>query len=438
MEENLNEMPVKMDWQSSQNITEEKQEIIKIIGVGGAGSNAVNTMYEMGVKGVNYVVCNTDLNALEYSPVHYKIQLGKELTGGLGSGFDPEVGKNSAIEALPEIEKAIDGGKMAIITAGMGKGTGTGAAPVIAKCCKDNGLLTIGIVIIPKKWEGIPQLRQAIRGAQEMSKYVDSLLVINADRLADLFPKMPLEEQLRQADMVLAVAAKGLAELISIHRVVNTDFNDVKRVMENSGCSLIGTGEASGENRAEEVINMALNSPLLNNNDITGCQYILINVSTHPSSPIMGEEHETMLKMLFEKGGGDANESNRIIWGAGNDDNLPEGVMRATVIATGFTNDVFQLPENKGNTIKVGLTDDDKPKAKKDGGREVVFVNPETKAVQDIIDNVYKSPKHSGNDMKDYDTRQLRDATSLSLYTLTEEVLSNLENVPAYVRRQNP
>lgn len=418
-----------------------KSEIIKIIGVGGAGCNAVNNVYKMGVDGVGLVVCNTDLQALHNSPVKCKIQLGKIKTQGLGAGNNPNVGEESAIEAADEIDKVLkDSTKMVFVAAGMGGGTGTGAAPVIAKQAKDMGILTIGIVSIPYSMEGKPRLRQAIKGAQKLSECVDSLLVVNTDRIFEMYKDTDIayEEALSIGDNVMALAAKGLAEMISKHRRINVDFADVKGAMENSGCSLIGTAEAEGADRAATAVKAALDSPLLNNNDICGATHVLLNMSTSPKTPLKANEYGIIMTTVNQRAGGEENENFQVIWGEGTDDSVEEGKIRITIVATGFTNDVFDKQAGP-KAVEVDLTG----RAKTDNGvdaddeekvQPVIVKQSEYKEVDEILANVYS--KKDGTRLKqDFDPSRLRDATAIPLDKLSEEVLNDIERTPAYKRR---
>ena len=258
-----------------------KSSIIKVIGVGGGGSNAVNHMFKQGIKDVDFMVCNTDAQALINSPVPIKIQLGNSLTEGRGAGNKPDVGRQSAIENLQDVIDILAGNtKMVFITAGMGGGTGTGAAPVIAKTAKEMGILTVAIVTMPFKFEGQTRINQAIEGINEIKNYVDSLLVIHNEKLREMFGDLKLSDAFTRADNVLTTAARGIAEIITVHGYINVDFADVQTIMTNSGVAIMGSAIADGENRALEAIQEALNSPLLNNNDIRGDKNILLNITS--------------------------------------------------------------------------------------------------------------------------------------------------------------
>jgi cell division protein FtsZ len=305
--------------------------IIKVIGVGGGGSNAVNYMYEQGIKGVDFIVCNTDAQALDKSPVPLKIQLGSTLTEGRGAGSIPEVGRNAAIESLEEIKELLsDNTTMVFITAGMGGGTGTGAAPVIAKVARDLGILTVGIVTVPFMFEGKKRSSQAELGLAEIRANVDTLLEINNDKLRELYGNLTLKAAFGHADEVLCTAAKGIAEVITLIGTVNVDMNDVKTVMKDSGKAIMGSGRASGEGRARKAVESALESPLLNDRDITGANFVLLNI-THGNDELLMDEISEITDYIQEQAGMSA----EVIWGYGQDVSLGDEVC-VTVIATGF------------------------------------------------------------------------------------------------------
>ena len=319
-------------------LPKEKSSIIKVIGVGGGGSNAVNHMYKQGITDVDFIVCNTDQQALVNSPVPVKIHLGQTLTEGLGAGNKPEKGREAAIENLSDVQKVLSfNTKMAFVTAGMGGGTGTGAAPVIAKAAKDMGILTVGIVTIPFRFEGKRRIDQAISGVREISKHVDSLLVINNERLREIYGDLGIATAFSKADNVLTVAAKGIAEIITKKGHVNVDFADVQTVMQESGVAIMGSAAAEGEDRARKAIEEALNSPLLNNNDITGAKNILLNISSGEDD-LTTDELFDITQFAQEAAGNTAD----LIWGYNQDINLGKKIS-VTIIATGFKTDV--IPE---------------------------------------------------------------------------------------------
>ena len=312
-------------------LPKELASIIKVIGVGGGGSNAVNHMHAQGIKGVDFIICNTDRQALDISPVPVKLQLGIGLTEGLGAGSIPERGNMAAQENIDEIRQLLsERTKMVFITAGMGGGTGTGAAPVIAKIAREMGILTVGIVTSPFQWEGRKRKLQASNGIDEMREAVDTLLVINNDRLRDLFGNLSLDNAFEHADNVLTTAARGIAEIITKTGKVNVDFEDVKTVMTKSGVAIMGMAEADGEDRALRAAQEALSSPLLNDNDIRGAKFVLLNIS-HGTREVLMDEINEITDHIQQAAGSSAD----VIWGYCKDESLEDKV-RITVIATGF------------------------------------------------------------------------------------------------------
>ena len=320
--------------------------IIKVIGVGGGGSNAVNHMFNKGIVGVDFIVCNTDRQALDISPVPYKIQLGAQLTDGRGAGMLPEVGMAAANENIDEIRELLSKNtKMVFVTAGMGGGTGTGAAPVIAQVAKDLGILTVGIVTIPFNFEGKKRRLQAEEGLNKMRENVDTLLVINNERLREFGKDMSLTDAFSYADDILTVAARGIAEVISVTGVINVDFNDVNTVLRNSGHAIMGSASAEGENRALEAVTSALSSPLLMDNEIDGARYVLLNI-TYGSKEVMMDEITEITDYIQEAAGATAD----VIWGHGLDSSLGEKIS-ITLIAAGLKdvplNGFEKAPERK-------------------------------------------------------------------------------------------
>ena len=320
----------------------DRSSIIKVIGVGGGGNNALQHMYERGIHGVDFIVLNTDAQALDEHSVSNKVQLGTRTTEGLGAGADPEVGEKAAIESMDDIREALGHNtKMVFITAGMGGGTGTGAAPVVAQVAKELGILTVAIVTLPFDFEGKRRLEQAHTGLEKLRENVDSLIIINNDRLAEQYPDLDYEEAFSQANEVLTNAAKGMAEVITAPFKVNIDFRDAKTVLENSGTALMSIGIASGENRAEDAVKRALDSPLLNDNKITGAKKVMLLI-------LSGEEHKAKMNEIKfissyiqnEAGGGNKAD---VIFGVGTEDGLGESI-KVLVVATGFA------PEHEKNT----------------------------------------------------------------------------------------
>jgi cell division protein FtsZ len=330
-------------------LPKERPSIIKVIGVGGGGSNAVNHMYRLGIKGVDFLVCNTDHQALEISPVPLKIQLGPSLTEGRGAGSMPEVGKNAAIENIEEIRSILrDNTKMVFITAGMGGGTGTGAAPIIAGIAREMGILTVAIVTIPFSFEGKKRKGQADLGIEELKRNVDTLLVICNDKLREIHGDLKLRDAFGYADNILATAAKSIAEIISKTLHINVDFADVQTVMKESGVAIMGSAIASGDNRAMVAVKNALDSPLLNDNNIEGARYILLNITSGDMEVTMDEMAE-ITDYIQEQAGMSA----EVIMGVGNDESLGEGI-GVTIIATGFkTKDQFVtiLPQEEKKVV---------------------------------------------------------------------------------------
>lgn len=323
-----------------------QSNVIKVIGVGGGGSNAINHMFKQGIKGVDFVVCNTDAQALQNSPVPNKIQLGVNLTEGLGAGANPDVGQQSAIESISDIEKMLDTQtKMVFITAGMGGGTGTGAAPVIAQLAKERDILTVGIVTMPFQFEGKNRLEQAQRGIEKLRKQVDSLIVINNNKLREVYGNLGFKAGFSKADEVLATASRGIAEVITHHYTQNIDLKDAKTVLSNSGTAIMGSSTASGEDRAKQAIISALDSPLLNDNKITGAKNVLLLIVSG-SNEITIDEIGEINEHIQSEAGHNAN----IIMGVGEDETLGDAIA-VTVIATGFDseqqNDIVNIEQKK-------------------------------------------------------------------------------------------
>lgn len=312
-------------------LPKEYDSIIKVIGIGGGGSNAVNHMYNQGIVGVNFMVCNTDAQSLEQSQVPTQVQLGPGLTDGRGAGSQPEVGKNATIESIDEIKQMFGANtKMVFITAGMGGGTGTGGAPIVSKAARELGILTVGIVTTPFNFEGRKRIMQAHKGIEEIKQNVDTLIVISNDKLREQYGNLSLSEAFAKADDILTTAAKGIAEIITVPGYVNVDFEDVNTVMKDSGVAIMGTGVASGDDRALKAVKMALASPLLNDNDIRGAEHILLNITSGAKEVLMDEVSE--ITNYIQEAAGYTSE---VIWGNGTDDAL-EDKISVTVIATGF------------------------------------------------------------------------------------------------------
>jgi cell division protein FtsZ len=372
-----------------------QSNVIKVIGVGGGGSNAINHMFKQGIKGVDFVVLNTDSQALQNSPVPNKIQLGVHLTEGLGAGANPEVGQQSAMESMEEIEKMLDSNtKMVFITAGMGGGTGTGAAPVIAEMAKAKDILTVGIVTIPFQFEGKMRYEQAMNGVERLRKQVDSLIVINNNKLREVYGNLGFKAGFSKADEVLATASRGIAEVITNHYIQNIDLKDAKTVLSNSGTAIMGSAVASGENRAKEAILAALDSPLLNDNKISGAKNVLLLIVSGTDCEITIDEIGEISDHIQNEAGHMAN----IITGIGEDEKLGESVS-VTIIATGFNveqqkdlanieqqkiihtlggdqKNEFDLSAAKGASVKSISPENDAPSQ-----------NPQNKIVHELVDD---------------------------------------------------
>jgi cell division protein FtsZ len=317
----------------------QEESIIKVLGVGGGGCNAVNYMCEQGIRGVEFVVCNTDIQVLRTSPVRNRIQIGKALTEGHGAGSHPERGEQSAIESIDYIRSMLERNtEMLFITAGMGGGTGTGAAPVIAGLARELGILTVAIVTIPFHFEGRRRVQQALEGIEKLGEHVDSLLIICNEKLREIYGDLKLSKAFAKADDVLAIAARSIAEIITKRGTVNVDFNDVKSVMSDSGIALMGAGDAEGEDRAMEAVRRALDSPLLNSSDIRGASNILLNI-LYGAKEVTINEGESIKGYLAELVG----HAVDINWGSGKDETLGDK-LRVVVIATGFNREPTGVP----------------------------------------------------------------------------------------------
>ncbi|WP_333820070.1 cell division protein FtsZ [Ohtaekwangia sp.] len=312
----------------------QNRSIIKVIGVGGGGSNAVNHMYKQGIKDVEFVVCNTDSQALNLSPVPNKLQIGTNLTEGLGCGANPEVGKNAALESKEHIREMLNGTKMVFVTAGMGGGTGTGAAPVIAKIAKDMDILTVGIVTAPFSFEGKKKAAQAEYGIEALRQNCDTVIVILNDKLREIFGSLPIQKAWAQADNILTMAAKGIAEIITQAGYVNVDFQDVRTVMLNAGAAVMGSVETRGEDRAKKAAEGALASPLLDDCDIMGAKKILLSIISGAEAELQMDELSEITDYIQEQAGEEA----EMIFGHSVDPDLGDRI-RVTVIATGFNSE---------------------------------------------------------------------------------------------------
>ena len=412
--------------------------IIKVIGVGGGGGNAVNHMYKLGIKDVDFAVCNTDSQALDNSSVPLKVQLGSTLTEGRGAGNKPEIGRNSAVENIEEIGTLLsENTKMVFITAGMGGGTGTGAAPIIAREARDRKILTIGIVTIPFRNEGRLRIQQAIEGIREMENHVDSLLVINNERIREIYGDFPISKAFAKADDVLAIAAKGIAEIITCPGFINVDFEDVRTVMQNSGVAIMGSAVARGENRAIRAAEGAINSPLLNNNDICGAKNILVNITSGEKQEVTMDEMNQVNEYVQAQAGNNAD----LIYGVGVDPAL-EDALSVTVIATGFRSS--SIPElntgKKAERERVPLVEDNQVvsigelTAGTRFGAAVPF-EPEssTASGEDLINQIYAQTKAaaSGENLPIAGKGLMH----VDFSEESEETIDELSKIPAYQRR---
>jgi cell division protein FtsZ len=411
-------------------LPKEKSSIIKVIGVGGGGGNAVNFMYKEGIKGVDFIICNSDRQALESSPIPNQIQIGNELTDGRGAGSNPDVGRKAAESSINEIIDALGvNTQMVFVTAGMGGGTGTGAAPVIARVAKEMGILTVGIVTTPFHFEGPKRRLAAEKGIAEMQENVDSLLVISNDRIKEIFGNLVITKAFSYADNVLATAAKGIAEIITIAGSINVDFEDVKTAMKDSGVSILGNGVAEGDGRALRAAEMALNSPLLNDNKIKGASDLLINI-TNGEEEVTMDEYSEINQFFQEQAGMDANLKCGLCF----DSSIGKKIS-VTVIATGFSR-----KENsyKADTRLVEEMVVDEFKADESENEEEIvaedrkYILLEENAPVDNRNSISEMIRLKNNEL----TARIRDLRELSIQSKTESGREELENVPAYERRQ--
>ncbi|HOS47276.1 MAG TPA: cell division protein FtsZ [Bacteroidia bacterium] len=443
--ENLNQHPSLFQLDLSKDVT----PTIKVIGVGGGGSNAVNHMYRMGIKGVDFLVCNTDAQALQVSPVPTKIQLGPGLTQGRGAGAIPEVGKNAAIENVDELRNLLsDNTSMVFVTAGMGGGTGTGAAPIIAGIARELGILTVGIVTVPFAFEGRKRKQQAELGIEQLKGNVDALLIICNDKLREIYGNLNLSKAFGHADDVLSVAAKSIAEVITNTMHINVDFADIQTVMKDSGVAIMGSASAEGDNRAVRAAELALDSPLLNDNHIEGARYILLNITSGNTEVTMDEVGEINDFIQAQAG-----QSAEIIMGIGNDATLGDKV-GVTIIATGFkTNQqvaseqrkpekvVFKLEDDKNAAVATSLTEVTTPRVEEkiaiepevvDAMEPVLIVRDEvTPSVDEVVSfSPESSEKVIFNLDSDFPTIEINNDS-------TEEMNFEVENEPVVASNDN-
>jgi cell division protein FtsZ len=428
--------------------------IIKVIGVGGGGSNAVNHMFRQGIRGVEFYVANTDIQALQMSPVPNKIQIGLNSTKGLGAGANPERGKTAAMESKDEIRNILaNNTKMVFITAGMGGGTGTGAAPVIAQIAKEMGILTVGIVTFPFMFEGKPKYKRAEEGLAELRANCDAVIVILNNRLKEIYGNTSVKEAFNQADEVLTKGAKSIAEIITVSGLVNVDFEDVKTVLKDSGAAVMGSATVDGENRARRAVEMAINSPLLNDTDIFGARHILVSITVSDLDNFKMSELEEINEYVQEKAGEEA----EIILGQAIDETLGESIT-VTIIATGFESKrnieqkrvVYDLPSNKILTPKIKLELEDSMDFFDKGDEEIKPVKKETvapakkpeKVVFQLETDDYKS-------LKGYEDAKKKDEVDVSIQIhqkqlnnlrsfseLSNEEFNEKKEIPAYLRKK--
>lgn len=416
--------------------TNDSSHIIKVIGVGGGGSNAVNHMFRQGITGVEFVICNTDNQALAQSPIPLKVQLGPALTQGRGAGSLPEVGKDACVESVQEVERILENNtKMLFITAGMGGGTGTGAAPIIAKVARDMGILTVGIVTLPFKFEGKRRQNQAQSGLEQLKKNVDTLIVIANERLREIYGDLPLRNAFAQADDILTTAAKAIAEIITVPGYINVDFADVNTVMRDSGAAIMGVGIAAGEDRARHAIDQALTSPLLEDNNISGAQHILLNISSGTQEVTMDEIME-ITQFVQEEAG----EGTDVIWGNCFNEELGDKLC-VTLIATGFKS------KGAADRIKDGrvVLDLDQHSSSQIGAsRHTVSLDAVTREDSPtlrpgmIVDIDTSHDAHvirAGRPVAPYTGSANNRPTGSLPKVSSPKVLSELENEPAYLRR---
>jgi cell division protein FtsZ len=414
------------------------ENIIKVIGVGGGGSNAVNHMFRQGIKDVDFAICNTDLQHLLESPVPVKVQLGSSLTEGRGAGNKPTIGRDSANENIEEVEAIFSGNtKMVFITAGMGGGTGTGAAPVIAEVARTNKILTIGIVTLPFRNEGKLRIQQAIEGIRQMEGHVDSLLVINNERIREIYGDFPISKAFAKADDVLATAARGIADIITSTGFINVDFEDVRTVMQNSGVAIMGSATFSGENRALRAAEGAINSPLLNNNDIKGARNILVNITSGETKEVTMDEVNLVNEYVQEMAGNSAD----LIHGIAVDPSLGDA-LTVTVVATGFkSSSIPELRLDKAKEkIRVSIGDEFPDTHRPSSGSSGFFSEvpePGHEWIEDpheeVISRLYPKkmidPFAGAPDM-------VKRVMHVDFYSQTDDYINELTKIPAFERRR--
>ena len=403
----------------------ETSNIIKVIGVGGGGGNAVKNMYRTGIRDVSFVLCNTDNQALAKSEIPVKLQIGRETTKGLGAGNDPEVARMAAEENVEDIRAQFDDStEMVFITAGMGGGTGTGAAPVVAREAKNAGMLTVGVVTIPFKFEQRPKIVQALKGVEAISQHVDALLVINNERIFDIYQNCNVYDAFRRVDDTLTIAVKSISEIITAEGIINLDFRDVSKVLKDGGVAIMSYGLGKGERRLAEAIESALHSPLLNDNDIYNSKKILFNIYGSTKHPLMVEEMEE-INRFTEKF---VSKDIEVIWGLATDDNLDEEV-KITILATGFA--VSNIPGMSNTTIQLDRTSAKEPEESNE--ERIKRLEEESKRISQYYGDDNLTAKRSihsfimeGNDLFNDDLIDALD--SQPTYLRTKIDLSDLES----------
>jgi cell division protein FtsZ len=400
----------------------EESNIIKVIGVGGGGGNAVKNMYQTGIKNVSFVLCNTDNQALAKSSIPVKLQIGRNTTKGLGAGNDPEVARQAAEENIEDIRAQFqDSTEMVFITAGMGGGTGTGAAPVVARAAKEAGVLTVGVVTIPFKFELRPKIVQALKGVDAISKHVDALLVINNERIFDIYQNCNVYDAFLRVDETLTIAVKSISEIITTEGIINLDFRDVSKVLRDGGVAIMSYGLGKGERRLVEAIENALHSPLLNDNDIYNSKKILFNIYGSTKHPLMVEEMEEISRFTERF----VSKDIEVIWGLATDDSLDEEV-KITILATGFG--VSNIPGMSDTTIKV----------EKDAEEPVQDENPEAEATR--IEEEKKSAEMISHYYGDDNLAAKRTIHAFVMEgddLFNDDLIDALDASPTYQRQKN-
>jgi cell division protein FtsZ len=433
-------------------LPKDESPIIKVLGVGGGGSNAVNHMYKQGIVGVDFAICNTDAQAMDVSPVPTRIQLGPELTEGRGAGSKPAVGKLACEESIEDVRAYLTNNcKMLFITAGMGGGTGTGAAPIIARAARELGILTVAIVTLPFAFEGRRRTAQGMEGLSELKRNVDTIIIVSNDKLRQIYGNLSISDAFAQADNILTTAAKGIAEIITVPGYVNVDFEDVNTVMRESGVAIMGTASAEGDDRAKRAVDEALHSPLLEDNDIRGAQHILLNITSGSREVTMDEIFEITEFVQEEAGHG-----TDLIWGNCYDETLGDA-LSVTVIATGFKHRNLDYKDTERDRRIVSL-DEDTPNQKKTRSlSDIGFEEVDPKAAKtfefDDVRSVVDKYRRGTNDEEPFisdqeqnaeeekrrryearlhsNSRHLPDPPKLS----NPNVIQDMENQPAYLRR---